>query len=289
MDEQIVAIIPTDYFPSLGEIPQPPKTLRMRGTLAASDGTLFIGVVGSRKFTSYGKQACISLIKGLAGYPVTIVSGLALGIDGIAHQAAIDERIHTIAIPGSGLSWDVLYPLQHKTLAQDILQNGGALLSEFKDSEIGAPWNFPKRNRLIAGICAMIIVIEAEEKSGTLITARLATDYNKIVGAVPGPITSSTSKGAHQLLKLGAVPITDATDILRELGLDYGASRSTRPTCLLTDEEEKIVSILHDGPKLKDHIMTELELEPSSGNMTFSTLEIKGVIREVLGLVELVK
>lgn len=285
MYDDIITINPLDFFPQLKEIPHPPKILSMRGTLTNTDGTIFLGIVGSRTFTPYGKQVCENLIKGLTGYPITIVSGLALGIDGIAHQAAMDAGLITLAFPGSGLDWNILYPLQHKKIAQDILHTGGAILSEFKHDESGAPWNFPKRNRLLAGICTMVIIIEAEEKSGTLITARLATDYNKIVGAVPGPITSQTSKGAHQLLKLGAVPITESADILRELGLQEKLS-PTQTSIVLNDDEEKIMNALSFGPKLKDHIIEELALDPSMANSTFSTLEIKGAVREVFGLFE---
>jgi DNA processing protein len=208
------------FFPQLKEIPNYPETLNIRGSLERIVDTTLIAIVGSRKCTPYGKQACEQLIKGLAGYPVTIVSGLAYGIDAIAHQAAIDSNIPTIAFPGSGLDWDVLYPKQNKTLAEKILRAGGVLLSEFENDHTVAPWNFPMRNRLEAGIASLIIVIEAAEQSGTLITARLGTEYNKVVGAVPGPITSETSRGANWLLKLGAVPITCSEDILRELNID---------------------------------------------------------------------
>ncbi len=204
-------------FPQLKEIPEYPETLQMRGSLERIKGTTLITIVGSRKCTPYGKQACESLIKGLAGYPITIVSGLAYGIDAIAHQAAIDNGLPTIAFPGSGLNWEVLYPKQNRTLAENILTAGGMLLSEFENDTTAAPWNFPLRNRLEAGIADMVIVIEAAPKSGTIITARLGTEYNKTVGAVPGPITSPTSAGANWLLQLGAVPITCSEDILREL------------------------------------------------------------------------
>jgi DNA processing protein len=205
------------HFPQLKEIPEYPQTLQIRGSLERITGTTLITIVGSRKCTPYGKQVCEMLIKGLAGYPVTIVSGLAYGIDAIAHQAAIDNGLPTIAFPGSGLDWNVLYPKQNRKLAEDTLRSGGVLLSEFENHVSAAPWNFPLRNRLEAGIADMVIVIEAASKSGTLITARIGTEYNKTVGAVPGPITSPTSAGANWLLKLGAVPVTNSQDILREL------------------------------------------------------------------------
>lgn len=208
------------YFPDLKELPQPPTLLYGRGSLERIKDTILITVVGSRNHTPYGKEVCELLIKGLAGYPVTIVSGLAIGIDTIAHEAALAAGLPTIAFPGSGLNWDALYPKQNRALAEHILQSGGMLLSEFPPDLNGAPWTFPARNRLEAGIASITIVIEAAEKSGTLITARLATEYNRIVGAVPGPITAPTSAGANWLLQLGAVPITSSIDILRELNFD---------------------------------------------------------------------
>lgn len=281
----IADIDPIDAFPSLAEIPEPPKVLHMRGSLARTVGTKFITVVGSRAFTSYGKSVCESLIRGLAGYPVTIVSGLALGIDSIAHRAALDVGLPTIAFPGSGLDWKVLHPAQHRGLAEEILEAGGALISEFPNDTRGAIWTFPRRNRLKAGLSDMVIIIEAEEKSGTLITARLGTEYNRVVGAVPGPITSPNSKGTNWLIRLGATPITDVQDILQELGLAPKLTGEISEYLMLNDDEERVLATLNE-PKSREQIMLELSLDPIAANVIFSTLEIKGAIRECLGLIE---
>lgn len=278
-------IDPFEAFPSLSEIPDPPKVLHMRGSLERTVGTKFITVVGSRAYTSYGKSVCQSLIKSLAGYPVTIVSGLALGIDSIAHRAALDAGLPTIAFPGSGLDWKVLHPRQHKGLAEEILAAGGALISEFKNDTVGAVWTFPRRNRLKAGLSDMVIIIEAEEKSGTLITARLGTEYNKIVGAVPGSVLSPNSKGTNWLIRLGAVPITDATDILQELGFAEKLTSDISQYLMLNTDEERVLAALSE-PKTKEQLLLELALDPSAANIIFSTLEIKGAIRESLGFVE---
>jgi DNA processing protein len=228
-------------------------------------------------------EACIALIKGLQGYPVTIVSGLAVGIDSVAHQAALDAGIPTLAFPGSGLDWNVLYPSVHRDLALSILHQGGALISEYENDSHAAPWTFPRRNRLLAGISAMTIVIEAQEKSGTLITARLATEYNRIVGAVPGPITSSTSVGANRLLRLGAVPITNSIDILSELNvIDVNY---TNGEIVLNMWEEKVMALLIQ-PRTREEIIEILSLDRSTAAIVFSTLEIKGMTREILGLIE---
>ncbi len=286
MDEfAITTIDPLDAFPSLREIPEPPKVLHMRGSLDRTLGTKFVTVVGSRKCTPYGKSVCESLIHGLAGYPITIVSGLALGIDAIAHRAALDAGLPTIAFPGSGLNWSVMYPAQHRGLAHEILEAGGALMSEYPHNTQSAPWTFPRRNRLEAGISHITIIIEAEEKSGTLITARLGTEYNKTVGAVPGPITSPMSRGANWLLRLGATPITCADDILQELGF---ATKPTSDVALhlsLSPEEERVLGAL-SHPKSREQVMHELSLDSVTANITFSMLEIKGAVREALGMME---
>ncbi len=281
----IETIVPERYFPQLREIPQPPKRLFMRGSLERCIGTTFLAVVGSRKYSPYGKQVCETLIKGLAGYPITIVSGLAIGIDSIAHQAALDAGLNTVAFPGSGLNWNVLYPSINKNLAKRILKAGGLLLSEFDNNIIGAPWTFPQRNRLEAGIASMTLIIEAEEKSGTLITARLATEYNKSVGAVPGLITSSTSVGANWLLKLGAIPITDSDDILKELGFQEKGKLPFPISIVLNETEQKIIELL-TSPQSKETIIEKLSLDTVTASIAFSTLEIKGVIQETYGLIE---
>ncbi len=281
----IKKINPLEAFPSLSEIPEPPKSFSMRGSLDRTVGTKLITVVGSRTYTSYGKGVCESLIRGLAGYPVTIVSGLALGIDSIAHRAALDAGLNTIAFPGSGLNWNVLYPAQHKGLAEEILEAGGALISEFPDDTRGAHWTFPRRNRLKAGLSDMVLIIEAREKSGTLITARLGTEYNKIVGAIPGAITSENSKGTNWLIRLGAVPITEAKDILQELGLAERPTADVAEYLMLNADEERVLAALNE-PKTKEQLLNELDLDPIAANVIFSTLEIKGAIRESLGFVE---
>lgn len=280
----IDTIDPLRIFPQLGELPTPPKELFLRGSVEKTHGTKLLAVVGARKCTSYGKSMCRDIIAGLRGYPITIVSGLALGIDSVAHIAALENNIPTISFPGSGLGWNVLYPAQHRGLAESILEHGGALLSEYTSDMRAAYWSFPQRNRLVAGISDMTIVIEAERKSGALITARLATEYNKIVGVLPGNVTSPSSKGTNWLLRLGATPITESSDILLELGLTSGENK-TLPFDLLNAQEEKVFAYLSE-PRTKDDVMYALSLDPSEANILFSTLEIKGVIKETMGMIE---
>lgn len=282
-DFPIYEIDPVTVFPSLSEIPQPPTHLRVRGTIPSLVGKKCIAIVGARAYTSYGAQVCKDIIAGLRGYPVVIVSGLALGIDAIAHQSALLHDIPTIALPGSGLGWNVLYPSTNKELAKSILKAGGALISEYDDSFRATHWSFPQRNRLVAGLVDIVIVIEAKEKSGALITARLGTEYNKIVGAVPGSVFSDSSQGTHWLLRLGATVIRNADDIIQELGLTQTVTEQTLP--LTNTLESRILNALTE-PKTKDTIIQTLGLTPAEANIVFSTLEIKGLIRETYGLIE---
>jgi DNA processing protein len=179
-----------------------------------------LAVVGSRKYTDYGKELVEYLLDGLRGHNIGIVSGLALGIDSLAHEAALRNNLYTLAIPGGGLSPTAIYPRTHVGLAEKILKSGGGLLSEYDSDFKATTWSFPQRNRIVAGISNATLVIEAGEKSGSLITARLTADYNRELLVVPGNIFSNNSKGTHQFLKLGAIPITEPSDILNVLGID---------------------------------------------------------------------
>src|SRR3989344_3756135 len=169
--------LPKEKFPkALLEIPQPPKDLWIIGELPP-ENLIYLCVVGSRKFTSYGREACEKIIAGLKDYPIVIVSGLAMGIDAISHRKAVSVGLKTIVFPGSGLSPEAMYPKTNAKLAEEIFENGGCLISEFEPDFKAKLWSFAKRNRLMAGISKATLIIEAEEKSGTLITARLTTEY----------------------------------------------------------------------------------------------------------------
>lgn len=285
----IYSINPKTYFPQLQEIPEPPASLFVKGNLNFLDPTLdkkTIAVVGSRKYSSYGKAVCEKLIADLRGYPVIIISGLALGIDSIAHRAAIDANLPTIAFPGSGLDWSAIYPSTNRGLAEKILESGGALVAEYKPDFKAQKWSFPQRNRIMAGIADITLVIEAQEKSGTLITARLATEYNRTVGAVPGNITSPSSKGTNWLLRLGATPITCAEDILLELGIEPKETK-TLELKNFGEPEKSILELLALGPKTKDDILEELNIDTVQISIALSMLEIEGYTRENLGMIEL--
>lgn len=282
MDFRIEKIEPGEYPSGLLEIPDVPQTLHCVGAPLPEDG-LYLSVVGSRTHTSYGADACAKLIAGLAGTDIYIVSGLALGIDSVAHRAAIKAGLKTVAFPGSGLSERVLYPATNLSLAKEILASGGTLVSEFEPGFKATQWSFPRRNRLMAGICQALLVIEAADKSGTLITARLALDYNREVLAVPGPITSATSIGTNLLLKQGATPVTRSEDILEAFGLtkELPAEQKILPIDL-SKEEAEIMELLIE-PISRDEIIEGIGKPIQEVNMLLSALEIKGLIREELG------
>lgn len=218
-----IRTIARDEFPKAGlipllEIPEPPETLWVRGALPDSTFKK-LAVVGSRALTPYGQEACEMLIKGLAGYPISIISGLALGGDACAHRAALGAGLHTVAIPGSGLSDRAISPQTNLALAKEILASGGALLSEHEPNTTARPAYFPSRNRIVVGMSDAVLVIEAGERSGSLITARLASEYNRNLMCVPHRIGDPNSEGTHQFIRLGAELVSSPEHILATLGL----------------------------------------------------------------------
>ena len=268
-----------EFPPQLLEIPQPPKELWVAGELPSPE-TVLLTVVGSRKYTSYGKEACEGIIGGLRGYDIAVVSGLALGIDTIAHESAMRARLRTISVPGSGLDPSVLYPRSNLQLARRILEAGGALLSEFAPDFHATDWSFPQRNRIMAGLAKATLLIEAGEKSGTLITARLAADYNREVLVVPGSIFSPASRGTHQFLKLGATPITSSEDVLRALGFAPEEVPSQEIDLSGLPERERAVMEFLSEPRDRDQIIEAIEISASDANILLMKMEIAGLIAE---------
>ena len=282
--DKIKKLEPKKFPKLLSEINDPPDELFLIGEMPPQDH-VFLAVVGSRKFTSYGKQAAEQIIAGLKGFPVVIVSGLAIGIDSIAHSAALDAGLITIAIPGSGLNDDVLYPASNRALAKRIIERGGALLSPFKPDFTATQWSFPARNRIMAGISQAVLIIEAEEKSGTLITARLALDYNRDVYAVPGSIFSATSRGTNSLIMDGAMPVTKSEDILNALGFTVDKKTDgteDSPPDDMSPEEEAVWNLL-ESPLERDGLVRLMDMPISKANGILSFMEIKGLIKETDG------
>lgn len=280
--DKIEEIKKEDFPLGLKEIPQPPKKIYIKGNLPPT-GSVYMTVVGSRKYTSYGRDVCEMLIEGLKGYPVVIVSGLALGIDTIAHKAAMRSGLKTVAFPGSGLSNKTLYPSSNRGLAESIVSQGGCLISEFEPEQPAAIWTFPRRNRLMAGISKAVLIIEAEEKSGTRITARLATEYNRDVLVVPGSIFSPVSKGTNSLIRLGATPITSKDDLLEALGFSIENKETVNRELEDCSEEEKMILEFLNEPKNRDEILRTIDKPTAEINSILSVLEIKGLVKEDMG------
>lgn len=270
-----------DFPERLKEIPEPPKNIYIRGTLPSQEHR-FLTIVGSRSYTPYGKNVCQTLIRGLRGFPVVIVSGLAFGIDSIAHEEALAQNIPTVAVPGSGLDDSVLYPRNHRQLARRIIESGGCLISEFEPTFKATPWSFPQRNRIMAGLSHAVLVIEAEIKSGTLITSKYATDFNRDVYAVPGSIFSSSSAGPHMLIRLGATPITSPDDLIQALGFDAQEKNSYLDLQTFSEAERMVIEAL-ELPLAREELSLKTSLEPSELASTISLLEIKGIVYESLG------
>lgn len=283
-DKETIRRLPKDKFPkALLEIPQPPENLWVAGELPP-EKSIYLCVVGSRKFTSYGRDACEKIIAGLKGYPIVIVSGLALGIDAIAHKKALSVGLKAMVFPGSGLSPQAMYPKTNAQLAKEILEQGGCLISEFEPSFKATLWSFGRRNRLMAGISKATLIIEAGEKSGTMITARLTTEYNRDLLAVPGSIFSPSSVGTNKLIRLGATPVTSSDDVLEALGFERPDKKEKQAKLFadLSEEESMVVELLRE-PLERDELIKKMKMNIASANALLSIMEIKEIIKEELG------
>ncbi len=273
------ALIIKDYFQAL---PKPPKRLFIRGAFPTDQHLVFLTVVGARDYSSYGKEACEMLIKGLRGYPIVIVSGLALGIDTIAHEAAIDAGLTTIAFPGSGLDDSIIYPRVNRKLAEKILYANGCLLSEFENNQKTNDWLFPARNRLLAGISQATLIIEATHKSGSRITTKFATEYNRDVLAVPGSIFSTNSEAPNELIRMGATPITNSEELLESLGFQVTKQPPLDLFPQASLDEQEILKFLA-SPMRRGDLIRALGLPTHIANILISQMEMKGMIKDMGG------
>lgn len=263
-------------FPEiLKTIPQPPKELYVLGDLAPLLEMPRVAIVGSRKVTPYGRHVTQTLAGELARVGVVIVSGLALGVDSVAHEACLDARGKTIAILPTSL--DNIYPSSHRNLAQRILETGGVLVSEYESAMPGLKHNFIERNRLVSGISDGVLIPEAAVKSGTLHTANFALDQGKTVMAVPGNITSQTSEGTNNLLKTGAIMVTELADILQALKLEQIGQQRQLPLAA-NQAEADILEMIAAGTTDGSLLMSASGLTPSEFNQTLTMLEITGKI-----------
>ncbi len=272
-----------EFPPLLKEIPDPPPVLFIRGEMPPQSYT-YLCVVGSRATTPYGRRTCAALVGGLSRLPVAIISGLALGIDAEAHKTALDVGLPTVAVLPSSCDDRSLYPAGNKALAQRILARGGALISER-----ASPWkahihDFAARNRIMAGLSKVTLIVEAGEKSGTLITARLALDYNREVLAVPHELGRESGRGVNQLLREGATLVRNSQDIAEALGFKEKPTQQALPTDL-TRPETKILQALESAME-KDELIECAALSAQEANIALSSLLIRGLITERLGKIE---
>jgi len=276
-----VLILPDDAYPKiLKEIADPPGLLYIRGQILPQDETA-LAVVGSRKFTEYGARAVDKLVGPLARQKMTIISGLALGIDTLAHRAALEAGGRTIGVLGCGL--DQIYPVSNVRLADQIINGRGAIISEFPLGTIAYKGNFPLRNRIIAGMSLGTLVIEGAVDSGSLITARAALDYNREVFAVPGSIFSETSEGPNRLIQMGAKPVIVSNDIALDLNLVQNVQEVEAQLVIADSQEEEILLELMKEPKLFDELISASNLPAHLVNTTLIMLEMKGVITNLGG------
>ena len=275
-------------FPELlSQIADPPKQLYCRGNLDLLQSEC-IGVVGTRKLTPYGKEAAQYLTRGLATAGFTIVSGLAMGIDAIAHQTALDNEGKTIAVLGGGISDKDIGPKVNFALAKNILKNKGLLTSEHPDNSKIVKASFAVRNRIISGLSKGVVIIEADRDSGSLITAKCALDQIRDVFAVPGSIFSQKSTGSNELIKSGAKLVTSVSDIIDEYGYNLNLFNKERNISTKNPVQKNILAILQDvGDLSADEIMSRLSVQTGlSANNTsdilssLSVLEINGLIKK---------
>jgi DNA processing protein len=292
---QVVAYSSDDYPERLKQIPDPPLALYVHGDVKVL-AQLSIAIVGTRRPTAYGSQVAQRMSRDLAQRQLVIVSGLARGVDSAAHRGALEAAGKTVAVLGSGV--DVIYPRENKKLAEQIAASG-AVIAEFPPGTSPAPENFPIRNRIISGLSLGVLVVEAAEYSGSLITARLAVEQNREVFAVPGNITSAQSFGPNHLIKQGAKLVDEWMDIVEEFPAEIrmqllpaaDASEETAPSETgllfeqsLTPDQKAVFEVLRaDAPLFVDAILTSVPVTPPRVMTALLELEMTGVIRQLPG------
>jgi len=285
-DITILCMNDDQYPPLLRQIPDPPPLLYVYGQLSPSDTC--IAIVGSRTSTSYGESFTRSLAKDLVHNQITIVSGMARGIDTAAHKGALDANGRTVAVMGCGL--ETVYPGENKTLFHSIARNNGAVISEFSMGAKPEAYHFPSRNRIISGMSMGTIVVEAGNKSGSLITARLALEQNRQVFAVPGQVHSEMTEGTHRLIKQGAKLIENVQDVLEDLGPFMNSHLQVFPQKSIKTREKDLPPMdsceqliwdqLTFDPQYIDDIQHHLELSTSVLSVQLLQMEMKGLVEQ---------
>lgn len=269
------------YPARLSEIDQPPPVLYLRGELKAEDEWA-VGVVGTRRITAYGRQVAEDLCQGLARSGVTVVSGLARGVDAVAHKAALAAGGRTIAVLGCGV--DVIYPPEHAALAEKIMQSG-ALVSDYAPGTPPDGINFPPRNRIISGLSKAVVVVEAGDSSGALITAEFAVEQGRDVFAVPGPIQAPQSIGCNRLIQQGARPMLHLNDILETMNLTQVSQQRAARAALPADETEaRLLAAMSRQPLHVDDLRAQTGLPIEKVSAALTLMELKGMVQQVGGM-----
>lgn len=267
-------------FPErLRAIFDPPPALFLRGSGEPELlGRRAVGVVGARSCSPYGAQVARMLGRELVAAGLLVVSGLARGIDGEAHRGALEAGGPTVGVLGCGIDRD--YPAVNATLSRR-MEEEGLVVSEYEPGVEPAPWRFPARNRIIAGLCEAVVVVEARERSGALITADFALEEGREVFSVPGEITSALSAGTNALLKLGATPLTGVEDVLDALGIDRATPRG-RPD--VSEAAERVLALVRDGPAAPDELTIRASLDAGSISVALTELELAGLVSSADGI-----
>ena len=269
------------YPQRLKEIDQPPPVLYIRGEYLTDD--LFaVAIVGTRRVTPYGRQITEELAAYLAANGMTVISGLARGVDAIAHHATLKAGGRTIGILGSGV--DKIYPPEHRGLAEQMMERG-AIISDYAPGTPPDASNFPPRNRIISGLSLAVVVVEAGETSGALITAEFAAEQGREVFAVPGSILAPQSKGTNKLIQQGALPLLSVQDLMQTLDLSrVGEQKAARKIMPSDAIEAKILTILTNEPLHVDEIRNQAELPIEKVSAALALMELKGMVRQVGGM-----
>jgi DNA processing protein len=277
-----------NYPKLLKHIHQPPLLLYCRGIInAPSNASFCLAVVGSRKLSDYGRECISQIVSGFSELPISIISGLALGADACAHQQALNNSLHTVAVLGSGVDDLSIYPKSHYGLAQEILKQGGGIISEYPPGTKAFPAFFPNRNRIIAGMSNALLVAEAGIKSGTFITAQSALEEGRDIWAVPGPITHSQSAGTNLLISQGAQVALSSQSIIgayvqlhrqsNKLNQKY-LPAAAQNSLFSSELSEQILEFLQNGKLLIEEIFSRCKQPPSEVNQALISLELSGKI-----------
>lgn len=283
---QVLTWEDVDYPANLREIDAPPPVLYIRGQLCAED-LMAVAIVGTRRASAYGREVAHMAATEFAHNNITVVSGLALGIDTVAHRAALDAGGRTIAVLGSGV--DQVYPAQNRELANEIMTNG-ALVSEYPLGTRPEANNFPPRNRIISGLSRGIVIVEASQRSGALITAEFAAEQGREVFAVPGSILHPGSAGCNQLIRQGAAPFLSVNDVLDQFNFATLSTQTLVRQSTPTDPlEAQLMSILAHEACHIDDIVRRMALSPGQVSSLLTLLELKGMVRQVGGMTYMVR